>query len=209
MANIRQTLPEPNLRQPAPELGPRAQRTIDSILEATRDIFLTHGYQGTSIDDITSRAGVSRASFYTYFASKRDALLALGGDASRAARDAIAMLDDLDDDWDVHDLERWFREGLSFLDVYGSVGLAWSQAAHEDPELHRASLHTHLRTCELLGAKLNELRGVPLADDRVLGLLVWSMLERTWSQVKLYDPTVRPDQVIENGALLIEALLRR
>lgn len=53
---------EPNLRQPAVALGTRARRTIGNILDATREVFLTHGYAGTSIDDITTLAGVSRAS---------------------------------------------------------------------------------------------------------------------------------------------------
>ena len=35
----------------------------------------------TTIDEITRVASVSRASFYTYFPSKRDVLLALGKDS--------------------------------------------------------------------------------------------------------------------------------
>src|SRR5262245_21275815 len=41
----------PALRSPAPAIGQRAQRTIDRILGATRVVFLSHGYGGTTIDD--------------------------------------------------------------------------------------------------------------------------------------------------------------
>ena len=43
--------------------------------EAATELFLEQGYQATSIDDIASRAGVSRATFFNYFDGKADVLL--------------------------------------------------------------------------------------------------------------------------------------
>lgn len=43
--------------------------------EAATELFLEQGYQATSIDDIASRAGVSRATFFNYFGGKADVLL--------------------------------------------------------------------------------------------------------------------------------------
>ena len=43
--------------------------------EAATELFLERGYQATSIDDIASRAGVSRATFFNYFGGKVDVLL--------------------------------------------------------------------------------------------------------------------------------------
>lgn len=197
----------PRLRQPAPDLGPRAQRTIESILDATREIFLTRGYGGTAIDDITNKAGVSRASFYTYFPTKRDALLALGTGATTAARKAIDNLDQLPPNPTITDLENWLQDSMGFFDKYGSFGLAWTQAAYEDEELRMSSRKAHLHTCAIFGAKLNALRKVPLADDEKLGLLVFSMLERTWTQQNLYDPTVTRKDVVATGARVIHSLL--
>ena len=197
----------PTLRQPAADLGPRAQRTIENILDATREIFLTRGYGGTAIDDITNKAGVSRASFYTYFPTKRDVLLALGTGATTAARQAVDNLDRLPPDWTITDIEDWLRESMSFFDKYGSFGLAWTQAAYEDEELRSASMKTHLHTCATFGAKLNSLRKEPLAEDQQLGLLVFSMLERTWTQQSLYDPTVTRNNIVATGARVIHSLL--
>src|SRR4030081_1073131 len=84
----------PTLRQPANELGPRAHLTIARILDATKKIFLIRGYTGTTIDEITRVANVSRASFYTYFPSKRDVLLAVGADSASAAGALIKGLVD-------------------------------------------------------------------------------------------------------------------
>lgn len=51
-------------------LRPRAQRTREAIVVAAGDVFAGNGYAGTRIADIAARAGVSSASFYTYFQSK-------------------------------------------------------------------------------------------------------------------------------------------
>lgn len=198
---------EPTIRQPAPQLGPRAQRTIERILDATREIFLTRGYGGTSIDDITQLAGVSRASFYTYFPTKRDALLALGNGATQAARATLRELEQLPDDWTSADLEAWMHRALAFLNDYGSFGVAWSQAAYEDDELRTAGMKTHLATCQQFGATLDKLRGTSLGDGTQQGLLAFGMLERGWMQYKLYEPALTEADFAENGAALLAAML--
>jgi len=45
------------------------------ILEAAIRVFAKAGYHGSSIQDITKEAGVSKALFYHYFKSKRDLLV--------------------------------------------------------------------------------------------------------------------------------------
>jgi len=44
------------------------------LAEAASDLFLERGYHHTSVDDIASRAGVSRATFFNYFPAKADVL---------------------------------------------------------------------------------------------------------------------------------------
>ena len=44
------------------------------IAEAATELFLEQGYDGTSIADITRRAGVGRSSFFNYFGSKADVI---------------------------------------------------------------------------------------------------------------------------------------
>lgn len=54
---------------------PRAS-SREILAEAACELFLEQGYDGTSVADITSRAGVSRSSFFNYFGSKSDILWA-------------------------------------------------------------------------------------------------------------------------------------
>ncbi|WP_348787598.1 TetR family transcriptional regulator [Leifsonia sp. NPDC080035] len=44
------------------------------LAEAAGELFLEQTYAGTTVDDIARRAGVSRATFFNYFASKSDLL---------------------------------------------------------------------------------------------------------------------------------------
>src|SRR5436305_15274185 len=71
-------------RSPAKTMGPRALRTSGLIKQHAREVFLATGYYGTSVEEIAESAGVSRASFYTYFPSKRDLLYPLGNDTYKA-----------------------------------------------------------------------------------------------------------------------------
>jgi AcrR family transcriptional regulator len=45
-----------------------------TIEDAANELFIENGYAGTTIDQITQRAGVSRATFFNYFGSKADLL---------------------------------------------------------------------------------------------------------------------------------------
>lgn len=54
---------------------PRAS-SREVLAEAACELFLEQGYDATSIADIARRAGVSRSSFFNYFASKGDVLWA-------------------------------------------------------------------------------------------------------------------------------------
>ncbi len=52
---------------------PRAS-SPETLAEAACELFLERGFAATSVTDITTRAGVSRSSFFNYFSSKADIL---------------------------------------------------------------------------------------------------------------------------------------
>src|ERR1700728_3210631 len=199
----------PTLRQPAPELGTRARRTIDLILQATGDLIMARRYGGARIGDIVQAAGISRASFYTYFPSKRDALLMLGADASSAFDRLVDTLPrrKINPDERVASLAWWVHEYFEFMDEYGTFIVAWSQAAHEDEELREAGMRRHLASCRRAGRALEALRGRPFVDRVQIGLLFTSMLERTWSYRHLYGVALNGGDLELNTASVIVALL--
>jgi AcrR family transcriptional regulator len=63
-------------------LRARKQReTRRRIAEACLTLFLAKGYEGTTLDDIAEKAGISRRTFFSYFKSKEDIMLAWHADA--------------------------------------------------------------------------------------------------------------------------------
>ena len=67
---------------------PAEQRRAE-LLAAGQALFLAKGIAGTSLDDITQRAGVSKGLFYLYFGSKEDLVLALREQFSRDLADRM------------------------------------------------------------------------------------------------------------------------
>ena len=68
----------PNLRERNHE------RTRDEIARHALALFVAHGFDAVTVDDIASTAGISRRTFFRYFDTKEDALLP--ADASRLQR---------------------------------------------------------------------------------------------------------------------------
>lgn len=59
-----------------PRAGRPRASSRETLAEAACELFLEQGYEATSVADITRRAGVSRSSFFNYFASKSDVVWA-------------------------------------------------------------------------------------------------------------------------------------
>jgi len=56
----------------APSRGRPQASSREMLQEAAFELFLENGYESTTIGQITQRAGVSRNTFFNYFASKSD-----------------------------------------------------------------------------------------------------------------------------------------
>jgi AcrR family transcriptional regulator len=76
------------LPKPAGLREQNRQHTLQRIAEVGIELFLAKGFEATTLDEIAAAAGISRRTFFYYFKSKEDILLAhLEGyaDALRAA----------------------------------------------------------------------------------------------------------------------------
>src|SRR5262249_6642212 len=120
--------------------GPRAAQTVAKLLEATKSGFLTRGFAGTSVDEIAQGAGVSRATFYTYFPGKREALIALGTSAVELGNSSTRALRALPRNPSQDDFLGFIKQFFEHLDSTGPFSIAWSQAAHHDAELRDLGL---------------------------------------------------------------------
>jgi AcrR family transcriptional regulator len=92
------------------------------LIDCAQALFLTRGYERTTINDVIAAAGLSKGAFYHHFRSKEDMLEAI---ADRFARESVGFTRDLQADGSLDALERlnrllslgrdWKREHIAEL----------------------------------------------------------------------------------------------
>jgi AcrR family transcriptional regulator len=70
-------------------LQPRAQQTVDAILEATARILVKHGWARTNTNRVAEVAGVSIGTLYQYFPNKESLVVALNQRHAQRAHDLL------------------------------------------------------------------------------------------------------------------------
>ena len=95
----------------------RSEQTIDNIFAATEQVILQTGTERVSILDVCTTAGISRGTFYRYFASQEELLDAFARHKRESFHNALsaALLPCIDPD------ERFARL-LEFLDAHIATG---------------------------------------------------------------------------------------
>ena len=72
----------------------RKGRKFDQVLAGAREVFMTDGFEGSSVDDIARAAEVSKATLYSYFPDKRLLFLEVANsECQRQARQGIELID--------------------------------------------------------------------------------------------------------------------
>lgn len=73
---------------------PKKGRKFDQVLEGARQVFMSDGFEGASVDDIARAAGVSKATLYSYFPDKKFLFLQVAKIAcQRQADHAVETID--------------------------------------------------------------------------------------------------------------------
>jgi AcrR family transcriptional regulator len=197
-------------RSPAKTMGPRALRTSGLIKERAREVFLAKGYFGTSVEQIAESAGVSRASFYTYFPSKRDLLYSLGTDTYAALDTTLTEMRALEADWSSDDVYEIIRIYLRFLEQHGAFMLVWSQATYGDEALAKAGVRTRLANARRFGQMLQRIAGeepVPDDDPARFGLAILVMVDRYWSYWRVNGFPFSEEEVVQTLGDILAAFI--
>jgi len=74
------------LKKPARLRESKRKQTLELITEAGIKLFVENGYEATTLDAIAAAAGISRRTFFYYFKSKEDVLLARQATSVEALR---------------------------------------------------------------------------------------------------------------------------
>ncbi len=119
----------------------RGRRTMQKLRTAARQAFDELGWQGTRVQDIAERAGVSHGTFYTYYENRNAVLVDLVTDTMASFIDLASQ------PWDGADARSAVEKVIGgFSDTYeadAGVMRTWLQASREDPEF--GTLYLDLR----------------------------------------------------------------
>ena len=189
------------------ELGPRAARTRDKILAASRELFLKHGYAGTRIGQITAACSISRAGFDTYFRDKHEIFNALGVAAYRAVQNSIAQWDDLPRPASREDLASWVTGYFAIMDEHGPFIFSAAQSAPTDEQTQADAHRMQMRSAWALGTRLQGRQRVPSDTPDTLGLTALALLDRSWFFSRSADLPVSDREMVRTVADWLAAVL--
>ena len=141
----------------------RKGRKFDQVLDGARQVFLTDGFEGASVDEIARAANVSKATLYSYFPDKRLLFMEVATtECQRQARDAMDNINAEDSPRKVlmqtgmHFLrfitsdfgQRIFRICVAESDRFPELGQKFYNSG---PAVFRAEMATYFRQAEARG----------------------------------------------------------
>ncbi len=169
--------------------------------------FLDRGYWETTVEHIADAAKVSRATFYTYFRSKREALEAVGKVASDAADLVFDALAELPADWTTDDIADWIRAYFKCQRMQAPWALVWLEAARADRDVMETSRANRRYHARKIGGHLRSLGGHVEKNPIYDGLMVLALLDTLWSDGHRIGGS--DALIVDVAARAMEALLRR
>lgn len=189
------------------ELGERAARTRQAILDASRQLFLDKGYAGTRINNITDACDISRAGFYTYFKDKRAVFSVLGETVYADILKIVGEWETISQEPSLEEMTAWVRDYYAFMDLNGAFIYAANQAPFED-ELRASARRMQMRVAFLLGVSLRARQSSPTPAPEALGLTVIAMLDHTWYLTRVQLLPVSDEDMVNSAAHTLFDILK-
>ncbi|MCW2784685.1 MAG: transcriptional regulator [Marmoricola sp.] len=192
---------------PESELGARAIKTREAILEASRKLFLERGYAGTRVNNITDACGISRAGFYTYFKDKHEVVNLLGKTTYEEILKVIGLWEEIPNPCTLDDVRKWVDAYFTFMNVHGAFIISAAQAAPMDEEFRAASRRMQMRVAFLLGVSLRSRQAEPTDAPEALGLATQALLDRSWFYGHVQQLPVDDADMMNTVAVTIMSML--
>lgn len=186
----------------------RDARTRALLLAAAGRVFARHGYGPATIADITAEAGLSRAAFYVYFASKTEVFRVLAvqvRDAFLAAQEVPGT--DPDDPCAVARASTGafiaaYAEHLPLLALFEQQALSDHEVGELWTEIERRPLRRHARYVRGL---VKAGRADPVVEPLALARAVGAM-STTWARLVAAEPDVYEDAVRDVTTMYLHLL---
>lgn len=157
---------------PQPRTKP-ADIRMEELMDSAQALFLDKGIVGTIIDEIVSKAGVSKGTFYHYFSSKSDVVAALRERFSRRFREQTqAAIDSVaDDDW-AGKIEAWTTTAVAnYIAEYKLHDIIFHEQA--DHGRGNPGLVANLELIERLVASGCRAKAWDVSDPRLAAVVIF------------------------------------
>lgn len=187
----------------------KSQVTRTRLLEAAREVFREKGYHGTRVVDIIERAGCGHGTFYDYFKSKDDVILALlsglVAELDRLSESAWVLMERMA--FDDYEAVRIILRGISdIFDRHSDLHNVYIEAAIESRRFGEIFNDYHRRFSEILERKILDMKrsgkceglDARIASELLVTLVGFAVYGR---QAGFISGTV--EEVTENLGLLV------
>jgi AcrR family transcriptional regulator len=172
--------PKPTLREA------QKQFTRQRLLDAAAVSFEEKGYARTTIDDIVSGAGATRATFYLHFGAKSDIVREFMETIWTDVTDVYDGLGTAVASADRAALREWFSATFRYWETLRSFAHVREEAMMLDPELRRVSDTTFEIGVRAIVKAVRQRYGYSEAESRARATLVLAQLEMVFRRWMLY-----------------------
>jgi AcrR family transcriptional regulator len=97
-----------------PRVIKKADERRTEILDAAQRLFMSRGYDATTVNDLISDVGISKGAFYHHFSSKDDVLRALVWRVAEQGLTAVLPLFEREDLTPLEKLKSFFKDGQQY-----------------------------------------------------------------------------------------------
>lgn len=179
------------------------------VIESSLELFIEKGFQHTSIQDILERANISKGTFYNYFSSKTECVLAI---LEQARYEANLRRHELLIGKDKKDLNIFAEQVMVLMKINKEQNLlTLFEGLHQssDCDLKKALAHHRLYEIEWLMERFADIFGeeaVPYTFElAIIFLGMFQHLAFVWHNI--YDTPIEPSRVVNISLRNIKALL--
>ena len=181
------------------------------VIEAAKDLFIEKGFLETSVMDIINAANISKGTFYNYFASKNECLIAILEENRQEASNRRYELLYGQDPRDAAVLARQIAVLMHINREQNLLAIFESIAHSSDRELERVVLQYHLQELEWLANRLVEVYGEEISPmSYECAVQIFGMIQHTLRALNIAgEMYISLDTVVKMAMRNIDAIIPR
>jgi AcrR family transcriptional regulator len=173
------------------------QLTHELLIQAALGLFSTQGYAATTVDELATTAGATRATFYLHFRSKADLVRELRARLQRELEPLWEPLRHLPPHPSRAAIREWLEADVDAWEAARVTTSVVHQATAAEPELQELAAKSESRELDLLTDAIAHLGWRDRDDARLHALLLLAQLQRAFDYWSLRKDEFDRDDLID------------